>query len=182
MRAKRSSNATVGVAVVVAGVAQLVAMGPAVTPLIIALAISYVLWLDQPAKEPNRGLLGTYGAAVLVQCAHFVEEYRTGFYLAFPPILGATPWSAGGFLIFNIAWLAIFVAAGIGIDRSRRPALLVALFLAIGGGIGNGLGHLALAAQRGGYFPGGYTAVLALCAGSALLWKLRRRDSVPGAA
>ena len=73
-------------------------------------------------------------------------------------------------------WLAVFVVAGIGMRTSRRPAFLVALFLGLGGGIANGLGHLALAAQRGGYFPGTYTGVLALFTGSALLRKLLRPE------
>jgi hypothetical protein len=108
-----------------------------------------------------------------------VEEYRTGFYSVFPPVFGAEAWSAARFLTFNLVWLAIFVVAGFGIASSRRPAFIVALFLGLGGGIGNGLGHLALAARRGGYFPGVYTAVLALFAGSALLRALLRPEVQP---
>jgi hypothetical protein len=164
----------VAIAVVLASALQLVVMGRAVTPLVIALVVSYILWIGQGVRRPTRGLLAAYAAALIVQCLHLVEEYRTGFYRVFPPVFGAEPWSPGRFLVFNFTWLAAFLIAGIGIAYVRRSAYVVALFLAIGGGIGNGLGHLALAVRRGGYFPGTYTAVLALFVGSILLRKLLR--------
>jgi len=51
-----------------------------------------------------------------------------GFVIAFPPVFGAEPWSAGRFLSFNVAWLVICVAGAVGIARARRPACLVAVF------------------------------------------------------
>jgi hypothetical protein len=51
------------------------------------------------------------------------------------------------------------------------------LFLALGGGVGNGLGHLVLAARARGYFPGVYTGALALLAGSALLFRLMKTSA-----
>ena len=182
LRDNQTSNAAAAVAVVGTCAIELVVMGRAVSPLVLALAVSYLLWIGQPTLRPTRGLLVTYASAVLVQCAHLVEEYTTGFYLAYPPILGAAPWSASRFLGFNFAWLAIFVVAGFGIARSWRSAYLVALFLALGGGIGNGLGHLVLSARRGGYFPGAYTAILALLVGSALLRRLLRPEPGIGVA
>src|SRR5262245_50470635 len=118
--------------------------------------VSYGLWVGRDAWPPAARVPPTYVAAVLVQCAHLAEEYATGFHRAFPPVLGAEPWSGNRFLAFNLAWLAVFAAGGFGLARGKRPAYLVALFLAWGGGIGNGLGHLALAARAGGYFPGVY--------------------------
>jgi hypothetical protein len=54
------------------------------------------------------------------------------------------------------------------------PAYMIALFLAVGGGIGNGLGHIVLAIRAGGYFPGTYTAPLVFLAGAFLAVQLLR--------
>jgi hypothetical protein len=174
MSEQRTSNRFIGIIVAAACVIELVVMGRAVTPLVIGLLVSYLLWISQTEWHGTREVVLAYATAVFVQCLHLIEEYHTRFYSAFPPILGGQAWSPGRFLAFNLAWLAVFVVAGIGMTTSRRPAFLVALFLGLGGGIANGLGHLALAAQRGAYFPGTYTSVLALFAGSALLRKLLR--------
>ena len=180
MYGSKASNVIAALAVAVVCAIELVVMSRAVSPLVLALIVSYLLWLAQPVLRPTRGLLVAYLVAVLVQCAHLVEEYSTGFYLALPPVFGTAPWSPMKFLLFNLAWLAVFLVAGIGIANSRRSAYVVALFLALGGGIGNGLGHLVMAARRGGYFPGVYTGVLALFAGSALLRKLLRPEEDAG--
>lgn len=174
MPEQHTSNRLVGIIVAVACAIELVLMGRAIIPLVIGLLVSYLLWISQAEWYPTREMLLAYAAAVFVQCLHLIEEYHTGFYSAFPPILGGQAWSPGRFLAFNLVWLVVFVAAGIGMTTARRAAFLVALFLGLGVGIANGLGHLALAAQRGGYFPGTYTSVLALFAGSALLRKLLR--------
>ncbi|MFL5385308.1 MAG: hypothetical protein ACJ8GN_22545 [Longimicrobiaceae bacterium] len=70
----------------------------------------------------------------------------------------------------------MFAAGGIGLAQGRREAYLVALFLALGGGIGNGVGHLALAARAGGYFPGAYTGALALVVGGILAHRMLVRE------
>jgi hypothetical protein len=172
----RESIATAA-AVVAVNVAMLVTMGRAVALLAVALVLAYVVWLAQPVLDPRRVLLA-YVFAVLVQVLHLIEEYRTGFYREFPPLLGAQPWSRSAFLIFNLAWLLAFVLAAGGLARRWRPAAVVALFLALGGGVLNGLGHFALAARSGAYFPGLYTAPLSVVAGSYLALRMLRR-SVP---
>ncbi|HEX8243328.1 MAG TPA: HXXEE domain-containing protein [Longimicrobium sp.] len=163
-----------GVLVAATCAAELAAMGRAVVVLAAALAASYAVWAARTEWGPPRRMLPAYTAAVLVQCVHLAEEFRTGFHARFPPLLGAQPWPAGRFLAFNFAWLAVFALAGIGLARGKRLAYLVALFLALGGGIGNGLGHLGLALRAGGYFPGAYTGALALVAGSMLMYRLMR--------
>jgi hypothetical protein len=149
-------------------------MGRAVALLAVALLFSYALWLWRKTWPSPSRLLPFYSVAVLIQCAHLVEEYRAEFYKAFPALLGSVAWSASQFLAFNLVWLAIFVVAGIGLAREWRPAYLIALFLALGGGVGNGLGHILLAVRAGGYFPGLYTAPLALLAGALLAFQLYR--------
>jgi len=168
-----------GLAVAAACALTLATMGWAAGLLVVAMVVSYALWMGRAEWPPARRVLPAYAAAVVVQCAHLAEEYATGFHRAFPPVLGSEPWSGGRFLAFNLTWLAMFAIGGHGLAREKRPAYLVALFLALGGGIGNGLGHLALAARAGGYFPGAYTGALALVAGGTLLGRLLRR-SPPG--
>jgi hypothetical protein len=169
MDTRRGSNVVAGLAVIGSGVAELAIMGRAVTPLVVALGIAYALWASRSVWQRSSRTLLVYGAALVAQCAHLVEEYRTGLYEAFPPVFGAEPWSSSRFLLFNLAWIGIFILGLFGLAHRRRWAYLIALFLAIGGGVGNGLGHLALVLVRGRYFPGAYTAVLVLVAGSVLL-------------
>ena len=154
---------------------MLATMGRAVAFLAAALVLAYVLWLDQPAIEPRK-VLPAYLVAVCAQSVHLVEEYRAGFYREFPPILGAAPWSAVAFLLFNVTWLVVFGLVALGLARRWRPAALVALFLALGGGVLNGLAHVALAIRVGGYFPGLYTAPLVFGAGTYLALRLLRRS------
>ena len=168
-----------GLAVAAACALTLLAMGWAAGLLVVAMVVSYGLWMGRDPWPPAAQVLPVYAAAVLVQCAHLAEEYATGFHRAFPPVLGAAPWSGGRFLAFNLAWLAVFAAGGLGLARGKRPAYLVALFLALGGGIGNGVGHLALAARAGGYFPGAYTGALALAVGSLLAYRLLSGERGP---
>ncbi|MDP9178518.1 MAG: HXXEE domain-containing protein [Gemmatimonadota bacterium] len=167
----------VGFLVVAACALTLAMMGPATGLLVVAMLLSYALWVRRTEWPPVESVLGVYALAVLVLCAHMVEEYLAGFYRVFPRVFGADPWSERRFLIFQFVWLTIFVIAGIGLARGRRAAYLVALFLAIGGGIGNGLGHLALSARESGYFPGAYTGLLALIAGSVLAYRLLRKPA-----
>ena len=150
-------------------------MGRAASMLVVALFVSFGIWVtrsDWPVKEQ---VLPLYIAALVVQVAHFAEEYRTGFHRAFPPVFGAEPWSNRRFLMFNVIWLLVFAMAAVGLARGKRVAYLVALFLALAGGIGNGIGHLALSARVSGYFPGAYTSVLALVIGAALAFRLLRK-------
>ena len=153
----------------------LVTMGRATIPLVVTLAVCYGIWARRSEWPAAKSIIGVYFAAVIVQCAHLFEEYRTGFYRAFPPVFGADPWSARRFLVFNFVWLTVFLIAGFGLMRGRKGAYLIAMFLAIGGGILNGLGHLALAAREAAYFPGAYTGVLALLVGSMLTYRVMMR-------
>lgn len=173
----RVDNLVAGFAVAAAGGLTLATMGRATIFLVVVMVACYALWMSRSEWSPAESVIGVYALAVLVQCAHLVEEYLSGFYRVFPPVFGAEPWSEQRFLSFNLVWLAIFVIAGFELVRQTRTAYLVAMFLAIGGGVGNGLGHLALAAREGGYFPGAYTGVLALLAGSVLTYRLMRKPA-----
>jgi hypothetical protein len=169
----RGEQLLAGLTVVGAGALMLAVMGRAVIVLVIALGASYAIWLTRNNWPRTDRILPVFLVAVVVQCVHLSEEMWSEFYRAFPPLMGGEPWSARQFLAFNGAWLAVFLVAAVGVTRRWRPAYLGTLFLAIGGGIGNGLGHIALAIRANGYFPGLYTAPFALGVGIALLMRHR---------
>jgi protein-S-isoprenylcysteine O-methyltransferase Ste14 len=110
-----------------------------------------------------------YAALVLVQALHAAEEYVTGFSVAFPSSLGLAPWPPTFFLAFNGVWLAIWIAAGIGLRAGNHVAHAPVWFLAIAA-IANGVAHPLLAIRAGGYFPGLITSPL-LAVGGVLLWR-----------
>ena len=160
--------------VLVTALVMLATMGRAVLGLVAALLVSYVLWVRAPTDLELRRAVPTYAITVAALLLHSCEELAFGFYRLFPPVVGAPPWSSGVFLAFNLSWLVIFALAGWGLVRQWQPALLVAFFLALGAGLLNGLAHLTLAASRGAYFPGAYTAPLVVAAGGYLAHRLLR--------
>lgn len=155
-----------------------VAMGRAVLVLSAILIVSYGLWLTRSVWPPRGRVLPALIVSVVVQCAHLAEEYRSGFFRVFPRLFGSKPWSAEQFLWFNVLWLSAFVLAGVGIARGWRSAYVIALFLGIGGGVANGIGHLVLSGLARGYYPGLYTAPFALLAGAFLTVRLFEPASI----
>jgi hypothetical protein len=157
--------------VLVVVAAQVRWMGGATTLLSVGLVIAYLLWVGTRWKNDPAAVLPVHLLAIAVQCLHFAEEFVTGFQRQFPKLIGYE-WSDARFVTFNMAWLAVFVLAGLGVYRRVQLAYLVVLFLALAGGVGNGAGHLLLSATQGRYFPGAATAPLCLLVGVALLTRL----------
>ena len=154
--------------VLVTQAAQFYLLGRAAVLLTVGMLISYFLWMGARwRKEPDE-ILPYYLLAVVVQCLHFVEEFFTGFHHEFAKLFGYA-WSESAFVVFNLAWLLILALAVVGIKRGMALAYLVLFFLAIAGGIGNGIGHVLLAARSGRYFPGVVTAPFCLVMGIMLL-------------
>jgi protein-S-isoprenylcysteine O-methyltransferase Ste14 len=118
-----------------------------------------------------------YAALVLAQALHAAEEYVTGFHVAFPSSLGLAPWPASFFVTFNVLWLAIWIAAGIGLRSGHHVAHAPVWFLAIAA-IANGVAHPLLAIRAGGYFPGLATSPL-LAVGGVLLWRRLMETTKP---
>lgn len=164
--------------VLVVVAAQACWMGSATTLLSVGLVIAYLLWAATRWNNDPGAVLPMYLLAIAVQCLHFAEEFVTGFQRQFPKLIG-TEWSDARFVIFNLAWLAVFVLAGRGVILRMKLAYLVVLFLALGGGVGNGAGHLLLSAIQGRYFPGTATAPLCLLVGIALLTRLFGETPAP---
>jgi hypothetical protein len=165
---------TVG-AVFAAGaiLANFLVLGRAVVVLNVGLALCFVLWARQPWGDAPPALRGAYVCGILVQALHLGEEYVTAFYRSFPALFGYE-WTASRFLAFNLCWLALFTLALGGLRRGARWGYLLVLFMALVGGVGNGLGHVALAVLSQGYFPGLYTAPLCLLMGAVILRLLPR--------
>ncbi len=88
-----------------------------------------------------------------VQAVHFVEETATGLHEQLPALFGLPGIPLSLFLVFNLTWLATWVASVPGLRSARPPAFFAAWFLAIAG-MFNGIGHPLLAIAAGGYFPG----------------------------
>jgi hypothetical protein len=135
------------------------------------LVVSYGVWIAARWNNDAAAVLPVYSLAIAVQCLHFTEEYVTGFQHQFPELFGIH-WSDARFVTFNMLWLAAFVLAGLGVYRRVPLAYLVVLFLALIGGVGNGVSHLILSAMSRGYFPGLITAPFCLLMGIILLRRI----------
>jgi hypothetical protein len=107
----------------------------------------------------------------LVQSAHFIEEFVTGFHRRFPELMGLMPWPASFFVPFNLAWLVLWAMSCRTIAFGSRPAAFGLWFLSLAGLV-NGVAHPLLAAATGDYFPGLLTSPLVGLAGAQLLRRL----------
>ncbi len=116
--------------------------------------------------------------AVLLQAAHFAEEWATGFHQRFPELLGLSPWSIRFFVTFNLVWIAIWILSLWGLKARRRVALFPLWFLGLGC-VANGLAHPLFALRTGGYFPGLVTSPLVGIVGLLLLRRLFRITTSP---
>jgi hypothetical protein len=167
-----SRDRTLGALIVLAGVLfQGLWLGRAASLLSVAFVIAYAVWIGGAWNLGGRSLQATYGVALLIFVVHACEEFLTGFQRRLPALVG-DHWTDTQFLVFNAAWFATFVLAAWGLHRRHPLAVLIVLFFALGGGVGNGVGHLLLVVVQGGYFPGAWTAPLCLIAGAALLRQL----------
>ena len=127
------------------------------------------------AADPamRRRVAGYYAAAMAVQGVHFAEEWAAEFHLRYPALLGLHPWSIELWAGFNLAWLAIWCLALVGLLRCWRPALFPVWFLALACLV-NCVAHPLLALAAGGYFPGLWSAPVCGLVGVPLFLLLNR--------
>jgi Protein of unknown function with HXXEE motif len=115
---------------------------------------------------------------VLIQAAHSIEEYATKLYEVFPPARFLSGLlsddHATGFLAGNVVLVAFALFCYAVPVRSGWPAARALAWFWVLLELGNGTGHLLLAASRGGYFPGAATAPFLLFASVWLALLLRR--------
>ena len=78
--------------------------------------------------------------ATAIQCGHFAEEWATDFHARFPALFGLEPMPLAFFVVFNLTWIAIWIASIPLLRSARKPGFLAAWFLAIAGML-NGIAH-----------------------------------------
>lgn len=135
----------------------------------VAMLASYGLWIARGWTCVPR-LRPVFGLAVATFLLHASEEFITGLQSSLPGLFGRPGWSDLQYLVFNLVWVLVFAAAAAQLKPGRDLPVLVALFFAVAGGVGNGTLHLALVLSQGHYFPGAWTAPLCLAVG---VWMLR---------
>ncbi len=120
----------------------------------------------------------TFLALVLAQAAHFAEEYYFRLYDVFAPAslvsgvfgdnlaVGVGDWNSA-FLTFGL-WCYFYRV------RPDAPDVRKWVWIWVIVEIGNGAGHIAIAIDRGRYFPGVYTAPVLLTLGCFLAWRMLR--------
>jgi len=183
-----NSHAATGVSGIVFTVAAVVSnslvMGPAVILLNVGLVAALLAWLmtGSGRPSPNRLVGPLFLASIVMQAFHFVEEYAGRLYELAPPLFNLRPLPAQKFLVFNLVWIVIFMAAAIGVFKGVRLSLLVTWFMALVGGIGNAAIHSWLSVRSGGYMPGLVTSLINLPLGIALMIMLVKSNSPKAAA
>lgn len=129
--------------------------------------------LADPRAAASRALANT----TMIQCAHFAEEWATGFHIRFPALLGLEPMPLAFFVGFNLAWIAAWIVSVPLLRSAHTPAFFAAWFLAIAAML-NGVAHPLLAAASGGYFPGLLTSPAIGLAGIQLWRRLQSATSI----
>ena len=127
----------------------------AVLGLVALLALQLALSRLSPAKFTLERVAASraLGLATAVQSVHFAEEWATGFHVRFPALFGLEPMPLLFFVVFNFAWIAIWIASIPLLRSARKSVFFTAWFLAIAGML-NGIAHPLMSAASGGYFPG----------------------------
>jgi hypothetical protein len=121
----------------------------------------------------------TFGALVLAQAAHSIEEYRGRLWESFPPVRFLTGLFSSDrelvFIILNVALVAFGVWCLLWPVRRRWPSAVGLMWgWAVIETI-NGVGHPLWSLRQGGYTPGVITAPILLVIALYLGAQLRNR-------
>jgi len=134
-------------------------MLPSATPyvLLAILVIALGLAISRPSRPVKADVrlkfVGIFLIGIACQCAHFIEEFVTGFYSYFPPIFGLIPLSPELFVGFNVFWIGIWALSAYGVMHDSGIAYFPVWFFGLGMCL-NLVAHPLLAVWAGGYFPG----------------------------
>jgi hypothetical protein len=123
----------------------------------------------------------TFGALVLAQAAHSVEEYLGRLWESFPPAAFLTGLIAAdrqvGFLVINVGLVLFGLwCLLVPVRRNWRVAAGLMWFWIILESI-NGIGHPVWSLVQHGYTPGALTAPLLLGLAFYLAFELRQRGT-----
>ena len=128
----------------------------------------------------------TFGALVLAQAAHSVEEYAGHLWESFPPARFLTSLVSSdlerGFVLLNVSLLAFGVWCFLWPVRRGWPAAVTLAWLWAVVEIVNGIGHPLWSLREGGYTPGLATAPVLLVLAVYLAYQLRRANAPSTAA
>ena len=120
----------------------------------------------------------TFGALVLAQAAHSVEEYVGRLWESFPPARLVSGLISSdrqlGFLVLNIALVAFGVWCFLVPVRQRWPSAVRFMGVWIVIETINGVVHPLWSLRQGGYTPGVLTAPILLVLALYLAFQLRR--------
>ena len=121
----------------------------------------------------------TFGALVLAQAAHSVEEYVGRLWESFPParflISLISQDLERGFLAINVSLVAFGLWCVLWPVRLGWPSAVPLAWVWIVAEVINGIGHPLWTLRQGGYTPGVATAPLLLALGVYLALQLPRQ-------
>ena len=126
-----------------------------------------------------------FGALVLAQAAHSVEEYLGRLWESFPPARAVSGLIFRnlelGFLAFNLALVGFGVWCFLGPVRREWPSAVPLAWGWVAIETINGIGHPLWSLRQGGYTPGVVTApvLLILALHLARQLRLRRYQAMP---
>ena len=128
----------------------------------------------------------TFGALVLTQAAHSIEEYVGHLWESFPPARFLTSLVSSdierGFVLLNVSLLAFGVWCFLWPVRRGWPVTVALAWLWAVVEIVNGIGHPLWSLRERGYTPGLATAPLLLVLAVYLAYQLRRANAPSTAA
>jgi hypothetical protein len=128
----------------------------------------------------------TFGALVLTQAAHSIEEYVGHLWESFPPARFLTSLVSSdlerGFVLLNVSLLAFGVWCFLWPVRRGWPVAVALAWLWAVVEIVNGIGHPLWSLREGGYTPGLATAPVLLVLAVYLAYQLRRANAPSTAA
>jgi hypothetical protein len=136
-----------------------------------------------PARLQGPRLQIAFGAVVLGQAAHSVEEYLGRLWESFPPARFLTGLISQdletGFLVINIGLVAFGLWCLLWPVRHGRPSAIPLAWFWVTIEMINGVGHPLWSLREGGYTPGVATALLLLILALYLAHQLRRLHQSP---
>jgi hypothetical protein len=119
-----------------------------------------------------------FGALVLAQAAHSIEEYVGRLWESFPPARFLTGVISSdrelGFIILNVGLVAFGVWCLLWPVRRHWPSATALMWLWVVIETINGVGHPLWSLRRGGYTPGVITAPILLVLALYLAAQLRK--------